>query len=169
MTSDMTAAPGLCNREEIYTRYKDKVASYVGSRVNNAYEAEDIVSSVFLKIYEKIDRFDPQRASLSTWIYVITRNTVIDYYRKRKIQNLFSCECEEIGEVPDAVSACEKRLNDLADALEMLKERERHLIILHYYQGYTLKRIAERMGMSYINAKLIHAKALAALRMYLWR
>ena len=56
-------------------------------------------------------------------------------------------------------------LEDLADALETLSERERDLIILHYYKGYTLKRISEMMGMSYINVKLIHTKALSMLRL----
>ena len=47
-----------------------------------------------------------------------------------------------------------------------LKERERDLILLHYYKGLTLKEVADKMGMSYINAKVIHKKALAALRVY---
>lgn len=45
------------------------------------------------------------------------------------------------------------------------KARKADLIILHYYKGYTLKRISEMMGMSYINAKLIHTKALSMLRL----
>ena len=56
-------------------------------------------------------------------------------------------------------------LDALADALLALKEKERDLIILHYYSGHTLKTVAEMMGMSYINAKVIHKKALNALRM----
>ena len=57
-------------------------------------------------------------------------------------------------------------LDSLADALLALKERERDLIVLHYYTGYTLKEVAEMMGMSYINAKVIHKKALENLRVF---
>ena len=153
-----------CDREEIYLTYKEKITSYVKSRVENSYEAEDIVSSVFLNIFRNLDRFDEQRASLSTWIYTITRNTVIDYYKKRKTQSLFSDDVMEIEEIPEEPTVDEADLESLANALEQLSERQRDLIILHYYRGYTLKRIAEMMGMSYINAKVTHAKALAALR-----
>ena len=57
-------------------------------------------------------------------------------------------------------------LDTLADALTTLKERERDLILLHYYKGLTLKEVADKMGMSYINAKVIHKKALSGLRTY---
>lgn len=149
------------DKDALYIDYKDKVSAYVRGRIENEHDSEDIISTVFLKIYQKIDRFDGEKASLSTWIYTITRNTVIDYYKTKKMHIGFSDEIEpeDIAEEND-----DELLDALADALEALPERERDLIILHYYKGYTLKRIAEMMGMSYVNAKIIHAKALSVLR-----
>ena len=66
--------------------------------------------------------------------------------------------------LPDDSLVNDELLDCLADTLELLSERERDLFILHYYKGFTLKRIAEMMGMSYINAKIVHAKALAFMR-----
>jgi RNA polymerase sigma factor (sigma-70 family) len=57
-------------------------------------------------------------------------------------------------------------LDSLADALLSLKEKECDLIVLHYYTGHTLKTVADMMGMSYINAKVIHKKALESLRAF---
>ena len=57
-------------------------------------------------------------------------------------------------------------LDSLADALLALKEKERALIVLHYYTGHMLKTVAEMMGMSCINAKVIHKKALEGLRTF---
>lgn len=151
-------------KDEIYSAYKEKVTAYVRSHISDPYMAEDIVSEVFLKVYRNLEGFDESRASLSTWIYSITRNTVIDYYKKREAQRALFDEITEFEEMPDESPAYEGRLEDLANALENLSERERDLIILHYYKGYTLKRIAVMTGISYINAKVIHAKALAALR-----
>lgn len=152
-------------KDKIYLDYKEKVAAYVRNRIADPYAAEDVVSKIFLKVYRKLEYYDESRASLSTWIYSITRNTVIDYYKKRETQKILSFdEVAEIEEIPDELPADEELLEDLANALEKLSERERDLIILHYYRGYTLKRIAEMMGMSYINAKVIHAKVLSALR-----
>lgn len=154
----------VMSKDKIYLDYKEKVAAYVRNRIADPYAAEDVVSKVFLKVYRKLECYDESRASLSTWIYSITRNTVIDYFKERETQTLSFDAVAGIEEIPDELPADEELLEDLANALEKLSERERDLIILHYYRGYTLKRIAEMMGMSYINAKVIHAKVLSALR-----
>ena len=151
--------------EAIYHEYADKVSAYVRGKVGNLHEAEDLVSTVFLKIVQKLDSYDPAKASLSTWIYTITRNTVTDYFRQQRIHM-------EYMEYMDYETAAleengEELLDSLADALLTLKERERDLIVLHYYKGHTLKRVAEMMGMSYINAKVLHKKAVNKLYAYL--
>lgn len=151
-------------KNKVYLDYQEKVAAYVRNRIADPDVAEDIVSDVFLKVYQKLEFYDKSRASLSTWIYSITKNTVIDYYKKKKTQSMSFDEVAEIEEIPDDTSVSDELLENLADALEKLSERERDLIILHYYQGYTLKRISEMMGMSYINAKVIHSKALSLLQ-----
>ena len=145
--------------EDIYISYHDKVSAYIRGKLDNHHDAEDLVSQVFEKVYGKIHTFDESKASLSTWIYTITRNTVTDYYRNRRIHTSY----DEVYELP-APEKDRDMLDTLADALMILKERERDLIMLHYYKGLTLKEVADKMGMSYINAKVIHKKALSGLR-----
>lgn len=52
-------------------------------------DAEDLTQDVFLKAYRKADTFN-QESLLSTWLYRIARNTVIDAQRKRKFRNFFT-------------------------------------------------------------------------------
>ena len=147
--------------EDLYLQFHDKVAAYVAGKVENRHDAEDLVSTVFLKAYQKLDSYDANKASLPTWIYTISHNAVVDYYRTRRqtVQFADYMEAEDFAaEEPD------EALERLADALEQLKEKERDLVILHYYKEYTLKKVAEMIGMSYINAKVIHKKALNRLR-----
>ena len=151
----------MITAEQAYLQYHDKVRGYVRSKVQNAHDAEELVSAVFLKVVKQIHRFDPSRASLSTWIYTITRNTVTDHFRTHRTTVMLEDYMMGTTEPPELSN---DTLNDLADALLTLKEKERDLIVLHYYKGYTLKAIAEMMGMSYINAKVIHKKALDSLR-----
>lgn len=153
----MTAAA-----EDIYLAYQDKVSAYIRGKVDHHQDAEDLVSQVFEKVYGKLHTFDETKASLSTWIYTITRNTVTDYFRtcRRELEFADWMDHEDFpAEDPD------EALDALADALLTLKERERDLILLHYYKGMTLKEVADKMGMSYINAKVIHKKALSVLRL----
>ena len=50
-------------REALYTAYSEKVRGYVFGKVANRHDAEDLVSDVFLKAYEKYPTFDADRAS----------------------------------------------------------------------------------------------------------
>ena len=117
---------------------------------------------MFLKVYSKLDTFDETKASISTWIYRIAQNTVIDYFRTRKVYSEVPEEIAQESEIDDEILNNET-LDALADALTELPERDRDLIILHYYHGLTLKEAAERIGMSYSNAKLVHNKSLVVL------
>ena len=153
----------LLDRETIYREFSPKVMAYIRTRIDSRENAEDICSTVFLKVYEKLDSFDEKKASISTWIFTITRNSLIDYYRGIR----------SAGEIPETLSdgveidadiLNSEQLEILAKALEKLKEKERQVIILHYYENLRLKEIAVRMGMSYQNAKILHLKALKKLR-----
>ena len=150
----MTAAA-----EDIYLAYQDKVSAYIRGKVDHHQDAEDLTAQVFEKVYGKLHTFDETKASLSTWIYTVTRNTVTDYYRTRRVH----VDIDELYSFP-APEQDRDVLDTLADALMTLKTRERDLILLHYYKGLTLKEVADKMGMSYINAKVIHKKALSGLR-----
>ena len=132
-------------------------------KVNNEAVAQDLTSDVFVKVCAKLDTFDGNKASVSTWIYRIAQNTVIDYYRTRKVYAEVPEEIPYEGEIDDDLLN-DEMLTELAEALKQLPERDRDLIILHYYRGMTLKEAAERIGMSYSNAKLVHNKSLVTLQ-----
>ena len=148
--------------EQIYLQYHDKVRAYVRGKIQDLHDVEDLVSAVFMKIVQKLDSYDPAKVSVSTWVYTITRNTVTDHFRTRR--TLVALEDYMADEAPAELT--DDVLDSLADALLALKEKERSLIVLHYYTGHTLKEVAEMMGMSYINAKVIHKKALDSLRAF---
>lgn len=149
------------DKTKIYEDYHLKVLRYIQSKVNDYHLAEDLCSDVFVKVYEKLDTFDESKASISTWIFTITRNLLIDYYRTRKIT----------VEIPDSLTYEQdisdvdpESLETLASALKELNDRDRKLIIMHYYEGKTLKEVAQTLGISYIYAKVLHQKALLSLK-----
>lgn len=149
--------------EIIYIKYVEKVRQYIRGKIQNPQDVEDLVSTVFEKVYQQMETFDDQKASFSTWIYTVTKNTVIDFYKKNRIHAELT-ETLDYQETGFEEILKNETLDELAKALERLDERQRDLIILHYYSGYTLKVIANKMGMSYVNAKVIHRKALRQLK-----
>ena len=152
-------------KDEIYRAFHAKVFGYIRGKINSAQDAEDLADEVFMKVFEKLDTFDETKASLSTWIYTITRNRLTDYFRTRRV-------FEEIPETLDDGSSVEEdvcnaeMLDILADALAHLDERERDIIILRYYSGKTLREIAVQMGISYAYIKVLQNKALDAMKKY---
>lgn len=150
-------------KTKLYQDFYQKVLGYINGKVNNYTLAEDLCSDVFLKVYEKIDTFDETKASLSTWIFTITRNRLTDYFRTRHVAGEIPETLAENSSFEDDVCNGEM-LETLADALEKLDTRERDIIIFHYYSGMTLKDVAEKIGISYSYVKLLHNNALAALK-----
>ena len=147
----------------IYMEYQPKIEKYLLYKTNNRNLAEDLCSDVFLKLVNKADTFDETKASISTWVYTIARNTLYDYFRTRHVGEELD-ETISDGSDIEADVCNNETLDELADALASLDERERDMIVLQYYGRHTLKDIAERMGISYSYAKILHKKALDHLK-----
>lgn len=150
-------------REALYTAYSEKVRGYVFGKVANRHDAEDLVSDVFLKAYEKYPTFDADRASVSTWLYTITRNTVIDYFRTHRPGVELPEDLPDAAGIDDSLLQRES-LQALGEALNRLDERLRALIVLRYGKGLSLKDTAARLGVSYAYVKILHSNALKTLR-----
>lgn len=147
--------------DKIYEEYYQKVFAYINSRINNYHQAEDLCEDVFTKVLKKVDTFDESKSSLSTWIYNITKNTLIDFYRTKHDQYELIDNYEYI-EDDKPVSSTE--MADLTDALDKLPQEEKDIIVLRYYEGYTLKEIAQKMSLSYGVVKLRHNDALGKMK-----
>lgn len=150
-------------RDAVYRDCYPKVRRYVATRVQNPQEAEDLVSEIFVKVYQKLDSFDETKSSVSTWVYAITRNAVIDYYRTVHRHEELP-ETLAAGETPEEALCRQTTMDALAAALSALDERQRDIVILRYDRGLTLKEIALRLGLSYSHTKALHNSALSALK-----
>ena len=149
--------------ETIYAQFSTKVMGYIHARVRNRADAEDLCSDVFEKIHRKLADFDPSKASVSTWVFTITRNTVIDHYRRSKPTEELDETLSDDTEIDEGLLNSES-LSELAGALRALPEELRDLIVLRYYDGKPLTEVAEIMGLSYGAVKLRHQSAIAKLR-----
>ncbi|MBE5828920.1 MAG: sigma-70 family RNA polymerase sigma factor [Butyrivibrio sp.] len=154
----------MLTKEEIYTQYRDKVFGYVRNHVNSPEDAEDITSDIFVKVYSKLDTYDESKASLSTWIYSMTSNTVIDFYRTNHVHSEIPEDLSDEGSTIEDEILNNESLELLADALSKLPQELMDIIVLRYYKGLTLQDIAVKMNLSYGVAKLRHREALGKLR-----
>ena len=150
-------------KEQLYRDYHGKVYGYIRSRVNSVQDAEDLASDVFMKIFEKLESYNESKASLSTWIYTITRNTLTDYFRTRKVFDEIQELSEDDASTEDDVCKAET-LELLTKVLEALDERERDIIILRFYSGKTLREISSQMSIYYAYVKVLQNNAFAKIK-----
>ena len=149
--------------DQIYTEYSGKVMGYIRARVRNKADAEDLHSEVFEKILRKIEGFDPEKASLNTWIFTITRNTVIDHFRRAKPGEELDENISDDTEIDEDLLQTEN-LSELAAALRKLPQQLMDIVVLRYYDGKPLTEIAKLMDLSYGAVKLRHQNAIMLLR-----
>ena len=165
----MTNQMDLLDTEKIYREFHPKVYQYLVNRMGSVEDAEDMAQTVFLKVFTKLETFDASKSSLSTWIFNITRNTMIDHQRSMTLRIHDEIPETQADDSPDMLDSLimEQEQELLADALEKLTREERDLIILHYYSEYTLLQIADLMRRPYGQIKRLHMKALQKLKLQL--
>jgi len=148
---------------QVYSEYQGKVMGYLRARIRNTAEAEDLRSEIFEKVLRKAEDYDQSKAAVGTWIFTITRNTLIDHYRKTKPTEELDENLADGAELDEDLLNAET-LGELASALRTLPEQLRDIIVLRYYDGKPLTEVAQLMNLSYGAVKLRHQNALLLLR-----
>lgn len=134
--------------ENLIDLYKQKVFNYCLRMTNNYYIAEDLAQDVFIKVYQRITTYDSSKSSLSTWIYVICRNTCLNYLRDTKKKTLCEVDPQLLGTVltPEDLILQEEERQRLLTALNSLSVQDRELIIMTDYLRLKYREVGEIMG-----------------------
>lgn len=140
----------LKNKErikEIYNRQVDRVYRTAMVFMKNNHDAEDIVQSVFLTMIEKNIEFDSPEHE-KAWFIVTTRNRCKDILKSywRKSVDLTD-EDAQGRDIADSESNEDSSVTAL-EVLMSLPEMQREIVFLHYYEGYSVKEVAEMMELS---------------------
>lgn len=152
--------------EGLYQEYFPKVYNFFFYKVLHKENAEDLTGRTFLKIAEHLHTYVPEKAKLGTWIWQISENTLIDFYRTQK--RVFPLDAE----AADGCSALSVSFDEqyaqiinpgrkaLYAALFKLSERDRMLICYKYLLGFSYHEIADKFQIneSTLATALLRAK-----------
>ncbi len=124
-------------QEIFYKEYKDKIYSFIYRMVGNETISLDLTADVFLRVFEKIDKYDEEK-SFNTWVFTVAHNIVIDFFRKdsRKMEI----------ETKEGLSLEEKVLLEIS--LMKLRKEEKEVLMLKYIEGFSVKEIGEIMNLN---------------------
>jgi RNA polymerase sigma-70 factor (ECF subfamily) len=153
--------------DELYTRYSPRVFGYLYQRLNgNIEEAEDLTAEVFAKVYQKIDSFEVQGAPLSSWLFRIARNRLIDSVRRRPQQTPVELEsAPQLAAGPVFQGVDQHLAMDLIkNGLARLTTEQRQVIIFRFLEDKSLAETAALMQRTEEAVKKLQSRGLAALR-----
>jgi RNA polymerase sigma-70 factor (ECF subfamily) len=151
----------------LYDNYSMALLGVVKKNIPDDEISEDILQDAFIKIWNNRLMYDASKGRLYTWMLNIVRNTSIDYLRSR--QNKMD---EKIQRTENTVHEA-NRLNNvemnidrigIKKIVDTLKEDQRVLIDLAYYEGYTQEEMAERLNIPLGTIKTRMRAALMVLR-----
>lgn len=122
--------------------------------IGNLDDAQDVAQTVFLTLWNSLDRYDPNRR-FDTWLYRVTVNAAIDMIRKRGPETgLQAVRSEPAVESRSVASAAADRLDrlELSRAFRKLAarlpERQRAAFVLRELQGMSTAEVAEVLGVA---------------------
>ncbi len=152
----------------LYERYLDRMYAYLRARTSSAEDAADLTQQVFLRAFDALDQYRPQRASFATWLFRIARNTATDAYRRQKSAvawDLLPAALQPIaGDDPEASALRQETRDRLRLVLGGCDEGTREVLALRYGAGLSVAEIAAIVGKSEAAVKKQLTRALRALK-----
>lgn len=143
--------------------YKPRIYGYIIGKGVPLTDRDDVFSEILLKVAAQGNRYDSSKSSLSTWVYIICRSVVIDYYRKRKAEHPLTESMASAFDLENRIEY-EAELSELAEQLRTLADRERKIIILRMYKDMKFSEVARLMELSETNVRVIYSRAIKKLR-----
>jgi RNA polymerase sigma-70 factor (ECF subfamily) len=149
---------------QLVTRYQRPMAALVSRLAPNPDDVDDIVQELFLRAWKGLPRFRHD-AQFSTWLYRIAVNTAIKYRSRVRQNAALSVSAEDLAggleqlaspeDAPaelggDPQRQVERRERDalLHAAVRLLPEKQRTVLVLHYFEGKSCEEIGQIVGCS---------------------
>ncbi len=158
-TGAMERAFGL-----LLDRYEAKVYRLCCALLRDGFQAEDVAQESLIRIWKALPRYD-QRASLSTWIYAITRNRCLSALGQRREAMSLSdtAIAAEVDQIAVPGPGSEDAPAVLRELLDLLPERYRKTLVLYYYEQRSVREVAEMLAIPEGTVKTVLHRARAEL------
>lgn len=152
----------------LFKKYKQSVFTNLSKALNfDSETAKDLMMDVFTKVHLKFDSYSSEEGALSTWIFNIVKNTMIDHKRKSKYQavsleglsgsssddgeSVSNFQVEDKDNSNDSLELLvrDERANALIVALNKIKRDEvRKALVLYFFEDKSYKEIALELNIA---------------------
>lgn len=136
---------------ELYEYYFPRVYQHILKKTGDSSLADELVSDTFMRMYEHLDQFDPQRGAFSTWLFRIAQNSINSYYGSKSYVTAAPWD-EEFdpsdphGCSPEKQALGKERTEELKKAIQKLPQRQQQILEMAYWLEMSSNEIAEKLG-----------------------
>ncbi len=153
---------------KLYDFYVDQIYRFIYFKVSRQAEAEDLTSEVFLRAWQYLKDGVPID-NLKAFLYRLSRNVVIDFYRQNYSKKIVSLEDKDVIDNLRADNLIEQidadvEIKSVLAKLDKIKEDYREVILLRYVEDYSIKEIAEIMNRSKGAVRVLLHRAIESLK-----
>jgi RNA polymerase sigma-70 factor (ECF subfamily) len=143
----------IASFEILYDRHKGPAYSLARRITGSDGNADDVVQETFVSVWRSIERYDPRRASVRTWLMRIVHRRAIDQLRSQMVHLKRRADGEGIVEelaakdpAPESLTLAAEQSVEVREALSDLPDDQRKVIELSYFSGFSQTEIAEITG-----------------------
>ncbi|MBQ9960844.1 MAG: sigma-70 family RNA polymerase sigma factor [Firmicutes bacterium] len=134
--------------EELLRQYGPLIRYIIAPILEKEEDREECLSEVVLKVWDRIGTFDVSKASFTTWLTAIARNSALNRSRRLHSNEELSEKIHATSGQPEEELLKRERKNRLFNALEGLPAVDKTLFYRKYYYMQSTAQIAREMGMS---------------------
>lgn len=153
------------NTETLWRKFSAHLRNFIGRKLSDEYDAEDVLQDIFLRIHKGVHRLE-KRDRVQSWVFGIARRAIADHYRRkaREREDPAGASAEtdhdradmpihNLNEYDGVHDVHEEVLSWLIPMIDELPERYRVPLRMADVEGKTQQEVAERLGLSLSGAK----------------
>lgn len=135
--------------EYLYDHYSGALYGVVSRIIKKEEVAEEVLQDAFLKIWDKIENYDPEKGRLFTWMLNLTRNLAIDKTRSKEIgREGKTSGIDNLVNTIDRRESVEQSIESIGvrDVLKDLPQEQKFVVDYLYFKGYSQSELAEEFN-----------------------
>jgi RNA polymerase sigma-70 factor (ECF subfamily) len=148
---------------KLYQRYGKRLYRFGVQHLGNEGLAEEMVQETFVRLWRTAGKFDADKASVGTYLYVIARSVAADIRKRPSSRSLMPVDDVDVPPIPDNVDQVLDSMV-IREALDALGRAHADVIRLAHEEGLTQPQIADRLGLPLGTVKTRTFHGMRALR-----
>lgn len=150
---------------EFYRTWSPKLSRYIGAKVANPKDAEEILQDTLFAFLEGIRDFEG-KSSLRTFLFSICQHKVIDFYRRKKLRHVVFSQVPQLESVVSTLLSPEEELDatlireKIRTVFAGVLPRHRQILMMKYGEGLSVAEIARKLSLTFksVESQLFRAR-----------